>query len=290
MQQQLTISNAFHELRKSVKHLYDDREASNIAHWVMEDLTGWSKAQRLVKKDELLPQEFQLKLKELSVQLGSGMPVQHILGFGWFLGLKYKVNGHVLIPRPETEELVEWVIGEVKTQDKSCRVLDIGTGSGCIAISLKYTIPDAEVHGWDICQFALEVAKSNADNLTAKVKFELHDILDKLTWQDAPIFDVVVSNPPYIPIADATAMHTNVLDFEPHTALFVPDNDPLLFYRAILEFCQEHLTPNGLVFCELDAPHASACQELFKSFEYQDVEIRKDMQGLNRMLVARKRD
>ena len=191
-----------------------------------------------------------------------------------------------MIPRPETEELVKWI--EDDSKGATVKLLDIGTGSGCIPITLKLALPKAEVSAMDISMGALGVAKENARRLQADVDLFLFDFLDKSGWNELPKYDVIVSNPPYIPETEQHTMHTNVKDFEPGQALFVPGDDAQLFYRHIAEFGLAHLNEGGAVYCELHVDHATATQELFENAGYSFTELRQDIHGNNRMLKAQK--
>ena len=180
--------------------------------------------------------------------LVKGKPLQQVTGFEWFMNRKFKVNEQVLIPRPETEELVAWIIEEQKGRE-ALHILDIGTGTGCIPVTLKLELPQAEVMSCDVSKEALSVAGENARLLDAKIALTACDFLDVAAWGAFPRFDVIVSNPPYIPETEMENIHTNVKKHEPHTALFVPGNDPLLFYRAIAMFGKEHLNNGGAIYC-----------------------------------------
>jgi release factor glutamine methyltransferase len=212
-------------------------------------------------------------------------PVQYVLNEAWFYGLKFYVDQNVLIPRPETEELVDQLITDCKFPIDELNILDIGSGSGCIAISIKTKLRKAEVWSCDISKEALEAAKKNATALGADVNFVHLDFLDKTARENLPSFDIIISNPPYVPEKDKTTMQPNVLNYEPATALFVPDNDPLIFYRAIAEFGKTHLNKNGKVYAEIHESLGNDTMELFRSKGYK-AEVRKDMQGKERMIIA----
>lgn len=279
----LSYSQAFYELKNKLHSLYDEREAAAIAHEILQHITGLDRTRRLLQKETTFTGGQQEQYDKAVASLLTGKPLQYVTGHAWFLGREFVVNEHVLIPRPETEELVQWVI-----QDRSSasQILDIGTGSGCVPISLKLALPSAHVTSCDISTGALSVAKENARHLGADVLFRQLDFLDPLQWSELGKYDVIVSNPPYIPVSDKERIHTNVKDHEPGIALFVPDNDALLFYRAIAAFGKEHLNANGYIYCELDAMHAFECKDLFEMQGYTDVEVRKDMHGNWRMLIA----
>lgn len=294
----LTYSKAFYELKEKLQPLYDEGEAAAIAHMLMESVTGLNKMDRLTKKDKALTQKQQDAYDAKTAELVTGKPIQYVTSSAWFMGSEYLVNEHVLIPRPETEELVQWIIDDCneKGYDK-VRIVDIGAGSGCIAISLFSKLPHPVVTCVDISNEALNVLQTNVEWVLNEAQKNKHpenirvlemDFLDEGTRnKDLGRYDVIVSNPPYIPAKEAKKMHKNVVKYEPRIALFVPDNDALVFYRAIAAFGKEHLREEGAVYCELDAAHAEACKVLFEEAGYNDVEIRKDMHGNWRMLKAR---
>lgn len=215
-------------------------------------------------------------------QLANGSPYQHVVGFTLFYGRKFICNQHALIPRPETEELVDLIIKENKIESPS--ILDIGTGTGCIPVCLKAEIHNAQCLGIDISHEALELAKRNADKNEVDVRFSRVDILKE--GLEYGQYDIIVSNPPYIPNADRAIMHSNVLDHEPEVALFVEDNDPLIFYRTIAEKALKSLRPNGKLYFEIHESFGNEMLELLNTLGYADVCIRKDLQGKDRMISA----
>ena len=211
--------------------------------------------------------------------------VQYVLRESWFCGLRFYVDANVLIPRPETEELVEWIISHCKFPVDKLHILDMGTGSGCIAVALKRRLRKAEVWALDNSEGALEVAKKNAEQLGAEVRFILADMLDKKSWETLPLVDVIVSNPPYIPESRKAEIAPNVLDFEPHSALFAPDDDPYFFYRALAQFAAQHLLPAGQAYAEIHEGTGTDIAQIFAGQGFQ-TELKKDMQGKDRMLRA----
>jgi release factor glutamine methyltransferase len=275
----MTIQEAGQQLLRQLATIYDSREAANIADWVMEHLTGWKKSERVINKEYMLEPDKELLLKRYTQELLQHKPVQYVLHESWFCGMKLYVDENVLIPRPETEELVEWIISEVKEG----KVLDIGTGSGCIAIALKKKLPRLDVTGCDVSEQALEVANKNK---YANITLIQADILDSESWTRLPSPTVIVSNPPYIPLKDKNLMRDNVLQYEPHIALFVEDNDPLLFYGAIAAFAKRNLLPGGAIYVEIHEDLGSSVQEVFRANGFTHTEIRKDMQGKDRMVKA----
>ena len=223
-------------------------------------------------------------MNDILSRLKNGEPYQYVLGEAEFYGRRFKVTGDVLIPRPETEELVEWVVSDAG--DKRSRYLDIGTGSGCIAVTLAKEIANARVDAWDISEKALEVAAENAHHNKAQVNFSQVDILRPLTVSGR--YDVIVSNPPYVTEAEQKDMSRNVLDFEPHVALFVPDNRPLLFYERIADLAKELLHDGGRLYFEINRDMAEAVATLLYNEGLQAVEVRNDLSGNPRMIRALK--
>jgi release factor glutamine methyltransferase len=228
----------------------------------------------------------QEEVNNMLTQLKTGKPLQYALGYAEFYSLKFIVNPSVLIPRPETEELVQWAIESVGSERLAVgSVLDIGTGSGCIAISLKKNLPNVAVSAIDISVDALQIAKENAKLNEVEVDFIQDDILNsKLKTQN---LQLIISNPPYVTLEDKTRMHTNVTDFEPHTALFVPENDPLLFYKAIADFAVDNLAANGLLFFEINESLGKETVALLESKGFREIELRQDMSGRDRMVKAK---
>ena len=315
----LSYSQAFYQLKEKLQRLYDANEAAAITHIFLEYLTGLSKGDRLLKKDTLFTERQQEQFEAKSKELAKGKPVQYVTNSAWFMDREFLVNESVLIPRPETEELVQWIIEVVSRKstvvspalgentveipnsshqipNPKIKIIDIGSGSGCIGLSLARLVPNAVVTCTDISKEAIEVLQTNIDwVLTSKEK---KAGMDNITVKKVDFlneaqrnkqfgrYDIIVSNPPYIPVSEKANMHKNVKDYEPAIALFVPDADALVFYKAIASFGKEHLNSNGYIYCELDAGHAAACKALFEEYGYNDVEIRKDMHGNWRMLRA----
>jgi len=260
----------------------------------MENLTGSKKAERMLYKNSAITAKEELLLKQYSERLLRHEPVQYVLQEAWFCGLKLYVDNNVLIPRPETEELVEWVTREVAIREpgagsigEKIRLLDIGTGSGCIPIALKRKLRESEIWSCDISEAALQVAKRNAEMTGVGITFLLLDFLNKEQRDQLPSFDIIVSNPPYVPEKDKDQMQPNVLDYEPHTALFVPNNDALIFYNAIAEFGKMHLNAGGAIYAEIHEDLGKNASAVFSTAGYK-TELKKDMQGKERMLKATK--
>jgi len=278
----MTILEAYQHLFLNLKKVYDDREAANIADMVIEYLTGFGRINRLMNKAVLLSSTQEGKLQIFTEELLRHKPVQYVLGEAWFAGMRFFVNEQVLIPRPETEELVEKVT--------SCQlgitiVLDVGTGSGCIPIAVKKKLPNSVITSVDVSNDALSVAKQNAVSLDVKIDFKLLDFLEESNWQFLKKYDIIVSNPPYIKQSESATMAEHVLAHEPHLALFVPDNDALLFYRKIAIFGRNHLNENGRILVEINETLGAETFDMFKSYGYA-AELKKDMQGRDRFVIA----
>lgn len=282
----MTVQEATYQLLQQLRPVYGDGEAAAMTDLVMEYLTGSGKAERMIYKQAAISVAEEEKLKEIIQRLLAQEPLQYVLGEAWFCGFRFVVGPGVLIPRPETEELVEWVIADCKFPVDELSILDIGTGSGCIAVSLKRRIRKARVWACDISQAALDIARKNATLMGAPVEFVSLDFLDPSARDSLPAFDIIISNPPYIPPADKSGMQPNVLEHEPHQALFVPEQDALVFYRAIAAFGQSHLNPGGAIYTETHENLGPATRDLFRGAGYE-TELKKDMQGKDRMIRSR---
>ncbi|WP_295769039.1 peptide chain release factor N(5)-glutamine methyltransferase [uncultured Mucilaginibacter sp.] len=281
-----TVKDAFDVFKDQLTQLYDVTEIESIASLLIEELTGLNRAQlKAFPERELNVVQSERLLTQLE-SIKTGMPVQYVLGYAYFYGNQFKVNSSVLIPRPETEELVDWVIKTIGNQSHQ-KILDIGTGSGCIPISLKLINNDNELLAIDISRKALEVANANAKLHNASVSFIEADILDiNPSFESPHKYNVIISNPPYVTATDKQQMHKNVLDFEPHSALFVPDSDPLLFYIAIANFAVIHLVENGYLFFEINESYGPDTVDMLATKGFIDIELRKDLAGKDRMIRA----
>lgn len=275
---------AYRQLAKSLETNYDQREAMAIANLVMEKITGLKRIDRLMDSHRVLSIVETEQLAQYSSQLLQGKPLQYVLEEAWFAHLPFYVNQWVLIPRPETEELVEWIRVE-NGNIMGLRVLDIGTGSGCIPIALKKQMPGASIISIDKSKEALDVAAKNALDLKAVIELKSLDFLDQEQWEQLGEVDLIVSNPPYIMESEKPSMESHVLGHEPSMALFVPDQDPLLFYRNIALFGQTHLSINGTVYLEINQALGKEVCALFESMGYY-TELKQDMQGKDRMVKA----
>ncbi|MGF7081626.1 peptide chain release factor N(5)-glutamine methyltransferase [Mucilaginibacter sp. UYCu711] len=282
-----TVKEVFAIFKQALNSLYDAQEAEAITLTVLTELLNTSKGIIKAFPEKELTLTQQEEAANILTQLKTGKPLQYVLGYTEFYGLKFLVNPATLIPRPETEELVQWALESIescKLQVESLNILDIGTGTGCIAISLKKNLPDAQVSAIDISAETLQTAKENAKINNVKVDFMLDDILNsQLTTHN---LQLIVSNPPYVTLDDKTRMHINVTDFEPHTALFVPEDDPLIFYKAIADFAVANLVKGGLLFFEINESLGKETVELLESKGFKDVELRRDMSDRDRMIKA----
>jgi len=282
------MQNFLSSLNNSLFNLYPESEIKYFGRMLLEKITGFSRTEILAGKDYTLTEEQRRKGQEYIEQLTRFEPIQYILGETEFYGLKFNVNPSVLIPRPETEELVEWIINDLQFSN-SCthkpEILDIGTGSGCIAIALKKKLVYAEVSALDISDDALAVAAENAEMNRVEVEFLKDNILNPVVNDRK--WNVIVSNPPYIPVNKKAEMADNVVNFEPHLALFVPDEDPLLFYRAIAGYAKQHLAVDGKLYFEIHIDQAENCRKLLESIGFNDITVRKDLSGNDRMICAK---
>src|ERR1017187_3137651 len=265
----------FRELVTALEGIYDKQEAESIARIVFREKLGLSRIDMALQKEKMLNEDSQNIISNISEKLLKGEPVQQVLGGADFFGLKLRVNSHVLIPRYETEELVQLVIDENKKD--GLHILDIGTGSGCIAIALAVHLKNADVTGVDISQKALELAHVNAIANNVTIDLVNLDILNKLNWKKLGIFDIIVSNPPYVHESEKSQMHINVLNYEPHQALFVPDNNPLLYYEMISELAASHLTKNGKLYFEINEAYGNNIKQMLEDKGFIDIIVNKDL-------------
>ena len=288
----MTIQVAYKQLLATLYEIYDDREAANISDWVIENVTGQSRINRILYKDLPVSPEQQKRLHNISLELLDHKPVQYILNEVWFAGIKLYVDERVLIPRPETEELVDWIVYDLKKlggeAPSGIALLDVGTGSGCIPIAIKKQMPAIVVSALDVSAEALAVATKNARGQQIDIAFFKANFLDSSTWHQLPKFDLIVSNPPYIKQQEAVDMAKNVLGYEPAIALFVADEDALVFYKAIALFAQQHLYESGKVYVEINEALGEQVVEIFKTNGFAQIKIRKDLQGKDRMIKASK--
>ena len=257
---------------------YSKKEAQNMAFWCIHSISNLSRSEYLMSSNSPLSADTVSLYQSVVSRLKKFEPVQYVLGECEFHGLSLKVSPSCLIPRPETEELVHWILEHSFT-----KVLDIGTGSACIPIVLaKYK--DAQIMALDISSDALSIAKENAKNNNVNIHFIEHDIFNDIDLKNS--FDLIVSNPPYVLESEKTLMNNNVLDYEPHLALFVSDKDALIYYKRIIDFSKVHLQKEGLLFLEINEQKSVEIKELLENNGFENVLIKKDMQGKNRMVKA----
>ncbi len=283
----MTVNELFRSILTDLEQIYERTEAANISYLLFEHFTGIHR-QGIISDPGIIIDKKTAELFEASVlQLKMHRPVQYVIGEAWFYKMKLKVSPAVLIPRPETEELVESVISYLK-EKPGLSVLDIGTGSGCIAIAIKRNLKKIQVTAIDVSIDALSIAKENSTAQQTDIHFIQTDFLDENTWKALPLFDVIVSNPPYIPENEKKALDKNVVAFEPHLALFVENNRPLLFYEKIAAFGKTHLNEAGRVFLETHEQFAEETAALFSN-EYYKAEIKKDLFEKQRMVIVSRR-
>lgn len=278
----------YNELWRQLTQVYDDYEAKAIARMVYEVRFGLMPSDLFIGKDTQLSTDDQKLLAEITQRLLTGEPVQYVLGEAEFGGRTFHVEPGVLIPRPETYELCQWIMEErrgKKEEGRNTSILDIGTGSGCIACTLAAELADAEVTAWDISDDALRIATENAKRTNVHVSFKKVDVLNtSLLNRERPAtgLDIIVSNPPYICNKERATMERNVLEHEPELALFVPDDDPLLFYRTIARFAAKTLNPGGALYFEINPLHVSEMQQMLSEEGFSHTEIRNDQFGKQR--------
>jgi release factor glutamine methyltransferase len=273
-------------IKGELAEFYPETEVQGFIRIIFESVCGWSYTEQILKKNEKLGAPEIREIETIIGRLKTYEPIQYIFGETEFYGLNLKVTSSVLIPRPETEELVQWIINNNSTD--SPRILDVGTGSGCIPIALKSQIKDATISGVDVSEKALEIAKQNATQNNLNVSFFQADILkwENYEWD---VYDVIVSNPPYVREIEKQIMQANVLEHEPGNALFVLDDDPLVFYRRIADLAQKQLVDNGHLFFEINEHLGKEMCKLLEHKGFVDVKLKKDINGKNRMLFCRKK-
>jgi release factor glutamine methyltransferase len=274
--------------KNGLKGYYPNEEIESFFLIASEFYLGYKRIDISLNADEVVNSENYNHFQELIERLKNYEPIQYILGETEFFGLPFKVNESVLIPRPETEELVDWIINSVipHSVEKQINILDIGTGSGCIAISLAKNIPNAKVYALDVSKDALSVAQQNAQQNNVDITFINANILELNSELNNLQFDVIVSNPPYVRELEKELMHDNVLKHEPHLALFVEDDNALVFYRVIAELSQKLLKENGLLFFEINEYLGDQMKQLLSENKFQDIELRQDINQKDRMTKA----
>ena len=282
----MTIQSLIQHFKIALQNTHEERERQHIIYWCLEKVLSKRKIDLLLEPQQAVtPTQWQ-DCENIIVRLQKEEPIQYILEEAYFYDLKLKVNESVLIPRPETEELVEWILETLTLPNPM--ILDIGTGSACIPLALKSQCKGASVHAIEVSESALKVAQSNAESLELSIQFYQQDILNPSAWAIHPTYDVIVSNPPYIPLMEATKMTQRVIDFEPALALFTPNDDPLIFYKTIGDFAQQHLKKEGQLFFEIHEEYGSELVELLQEIGFQSIQLKKDLQNKDRMIQCRR--
>jgi release factor glutamine methyltransferase len=279
----MSLQDTKQAMKHQLSNVYDTLELNSIVNILIEEVTGWDALHQNIHKNDALEQTHTDQLTQFVEKLLTGKPLQYIIGKAWFMGKVFMVNEAVLIPRPETEELVEWVSEYAHIVNKPLSILDIGTGSGCIPIALKLALPNAIITAIDINKEALAVAQQNAATYHANIEWIELDILQ--TKQLKNQYDIIVSNPPYIPLREKPNMQSQVIDHEPAIALFVPDQYPLIFYSKIAHIGKSALKPNGQLFFEIHYDQGEAIMALLNEMGYH-AELRQDIYGKDRMVRA----
>ncbi len=282
-----TITKISKTFKTELKAFYPEEEIRTFVEILLEHYAGLNKTDMVLKTNDKLDNAVVTQIEKALPKLKKQQPLQYIIGETEFYGLNLKVNPSVLIPRPETEELVDWIIKNHKKDDK-ISVLDIATGCGCIALALKNNLPNAELFAVDISEKALETARQNAEFNKLNVSFVQLDILEPEITKELGKFDIIVSNPPYVREQEKKLMHKNVLENEPHLALFVNDNDALIFYKAIIRFANKHLNKQSHLYFEINEAFGDEMITLLRKKGYQDIELRKDINGKNRMIKGKR--
>ena len=276
----VSVNALSQQIQQAIASIYSEREGKAIAHAYLNMTCGVNTLDILMEKAVEEPADFKTDL----AQLAAGVPLQYVTGKAYFYARLFSVNKATLIPRPETEELVSQVLKIIGSEAK--HILDIGTGSGCIAISLALEAPQSQVSAWDVAAEAITKAQENASHLGAQVTFKQQNVFEWST--DQTMWDIIVSNPPYVLDAEKAEMEAHVLDHEPHVALFVPDEDPLLFYRVIGEMAQERLKPGGYLCFEINRAFGTQNLSLAEAQGFENIQLLKDFHGNDRMLIAQR--
>ncbi len=277
------ITKYFHG---ELNFLYEKTEIEKFIQFCFEEFLGYSKTDLIIKKDKTVSESDLLKFHFAVKDLKRGRPIQYIIGKAWFYGMELMVTKDVLIPRPETEELVRLIIDDAKNHSESFSILDMGTGSGCIAIALKKNLSRCHVYAMDISEEALRIAKQNAEKQNCEIHFIQGNILEKNMLENLPACTIIVSNPPYVKSSESSTMNANVLEHEPHVALFVPDENALVFYKAIAQAGKLKLKSGGAVYVEINEALGIETAILFQKEGFSDVQLLQDMQGKDRMIKA----
>jgi len=281
----MTIQELKIEINKKLIDLYTENEIKVISNSLIEKHLNLQAFEILLQNNQLIEDDIQQQIQQDLEAILNGKPYQYAIGYTWFYGLKIGINSSVLIPRPETEELVHWIV-ERNTHKKKLELIDIGTGSGCIALALKSKLKNAAVTAVDISIEALQTAQQNASLNNLDIHFELFDVLNYLPNKQSALFDVVVSNPPYIPLKEKKEMDQLVTENEPELALFVPNDNPLLFYEHICRYARQYLKPDGQLYFELHENYSAEVNDTLVKFGFKNIELKKDLQGKLRMICG----
>ncbi len=279
----MIIKKLYRNFLVKLQQIYSLGEATTITNWVFEKMVSLKRADILKNPDKVITPEANESIQNVLQQLLQHKPIQYVLGEAFFYNMKLKVNEHVLIPRPETEELVEQLIKDRKSKLTDPAILDIGTGSGCIPIALKKNLPASFVTSIDISKKAISLAIENADLHNTHITFRQMDFLNEKGWDILPMYDIIISNPPYIPANEKEKLSKNVTLYEPHIALFVPNKTPLIFYEKIAAFGLTNLRPSGKIYLETHEDYAKEVAALFRK-NYETVVVKKDLNGKERMI------
>jgi release factor glutamine methyltransferase len=280
--------NAFRILFfETLENLYEQEEIQGFYSLLLQEKLGINRVEAVLQSESVLDATIEIECREILKRLQNFEPIQYIFNRTYFCDLPFILNSNVLIPRPETEELIYWITSQFKNDSsKNLKILDIGTGSGCIAVSLAKLIPNAEVSAMDISREALQTAQENAKINQVQMHFMEADVLKMHSLETS--FDIIVSNPPYVLAHEKSKMRENVLNFEPHQALFVPDTNPLIFYEKIADLAIRHLNKNGQLFFEINEAYGNEVRDLLVEKGFVDVELKKDLFGKLRMVRGRK--
>lgn len=284
MNTDLTLSELQHTTVQTLSAIYPQSEAQWLWREMMLRIKGWDRVQLAIRANDTVSDFVKQKVADTTARLLTHEPIQYIFGMTEFYGLQLHVSPDVLIPRPETAELVDIIVRQANNQP-DLRVLDLCTGSGCIAVALARNLLFPHIDAVDLSAKALEIAEANARELRVKINFSRRDALH-LPPAPSPCYDIIVSNPPYITEHEKSSMDPNVLDYEPHMALFVPDNNPLLFYRAIASYALSALVPSGRLYFEINPDYASQISDELKQQGWEDINVIPDMQRLNRFIYC----
>jgi release factor glutamine methyltransferase len=280
-----SIKNFFLLFTNTLKNQYEEREIIQFLYILFEKHFGWGKSEVHLRLGEILSEKDANQLYRDLEDLAANTPIQYITKVAYFSGLELTVGPGVLIPRPETEELVELVIKDHdQEKDTGLAILDIGTGSGCIAITLKLKLGNPDVSAIDVSSAALEIARVNAGRYDCRIRFRQGDIFDPQSLHDLPLYDIIVCNPPYVLESERKVMRPNVLDFEPAAALFVPDNDPMRFNKAITSFASDHLKRQGTLYLEINERFGKEVMEILLLHGFEHIEVIRDIHGRDRFV------